>query len=118
MRKEKGGSQSKMTIADSQASLRPAGRHRRHEQIGPIVNPRRQQSTARQLDKTTGGDLATRFKMMRTAPVHIGHLSEVDPFVTDSAQPESVMSVCGEGGIRLEIASETGEPEFSLKALE
>jgi hypothetical protein len=118
MRKEKGGSQSKMTIADSPPSLCSAGRHRRHEQIGPIPDPRRQQGTARQPDKTTGEDVATRFKMMRTAPVLIGRLSEVDPFVTDSAQPESVISVCGEGGSRREIANETGDPEFSLKALE
>ncbi|MFO1121685.1 MAG: hypothetical protein U1F47_05100 [Hyphomicrobiales bacterium] len=110
------GSQNKMTIADPPASLRPAGQTRRHQQIRPFANSRRQ-FTARQLDKTTGGNVATRFKVMRAAPVRFAHLSEVDPSVTDSAPPESAILVCSGGGIRLEIASETGDAEFSLKAL-
>lgn len=57
-------------------------------------------------------------KFTRTAPVRIGHLSDVDVFVTDSAPPESVISVCSGGGVRLEIANETGDLESASKAPE
>ena len=43
-------------------------------------------------------------KFTRTAPVRIGHLSDVDVFVTDHMPPEPVVAYCGDKGVRLEIA--------------
>ncbi|HRX34901.1 MAG TPA: DeoR/GlpR family DNA-binding transcription regulator [Aestuariivirga sp.] len=43
-------------------------------------------------------------KFTRTAPVRIGHLSDVDVFVTDRAPPEPVTELCKHSGVRLEIA--------------
>ncbi len=46
-------------------------------------------------------------KFTRTAPVRIGHLSDVDVFVTDQPPPESMISYCKDNGVRLEIAKGT-----------
>ena len=43
-------------------------------------------------------------KFTRTAPVRIGHLSDVDVFVTDHLPPEPVVAYCSDKGVRLEIA--------------
>jgi DeoR family glycerol-3-phosphate regulon repressor len=49
-------------------------------------------------------------KFTRSAPVRIGHLSDVDIFVTDTAPPESIIELCRNGGVQLEIASSQPEP--------
>jgi DeoR family transcriptional regulator, glycerol-3-phosphate regulon repressor len=43
-------------------------------------------------------------KFTRSAPVRIGHISQVDVFVTDAKPPESVVEICRGNGVRLEIA--------------
>ncbi len=42
-------------------------------------------------------------KFARSAPVRIGHLSQVDVFVTDSQPPESIVEICRQKTVRLEI---------------
>ena len=57
---------------------------------------------------------ADNMKFSRSAPVRIGHMSDIDVFVTDRAPPESVVEVCRHKGVRLEVAGdglETGETE-------
>ena len=48
--------------------------------------------------------VADNMKFTRSAPVRIGHLSDVDTFVTDQLPPESVVEVCRHKGVKLEIA--------------
>jgi DeoR family transcriptional regulator, glycerol-3-phosphate regulon repressor len=48
-------------------------------------------------------------KFTRTAPVRIGHLSQLDTFVTDETPPEPIVDICNSNGVRLEII---GNPEF------
>ena len=48
--------------------------------------------------------VADAMKFTRTAPVRIGHLSDVDVFVTDQPPPEPVIAYCKDNGVRLEIA--------------
>ncbi|MFN4140549.1 DeoR/GlpR family DNA-binding transcription regulator [Aestuariivirga sp.] len=48
--------------------------------------------------------VADAMKFTRTAPVRIGHLSDIDVFVTDRNPPEPVIALCRESGVRLEIA--------------
>jgi DeoR family glycerol-3-phosphate regulon repressor len=43
-------------------------------------------------------------KFTRSAPVRIGHLSEVDIFVTDRTPPEPIVEFCRHSGVQLEIA--------------
>ena len=49
-------------------------------------------------------------KFTRSAPVRIGHLSDIDIFVTDTAPPEPIIELCRNGGVQLEIASSQPEP--------
>ncbi len=44
-------------------------------------------------------------KFTRSAPVRIGHLSQVDVFVTDEPLPESIADACRHGGVRVEVVS-------------
>jgi DeoR family glycerol-3-phosphate regulon repressor len=48
--------------------------------------------------------VADAMKFTRTAPVRIGHLADIDVFVTDRNPPEPVIALCRESGVRLEIA--------------
>ena len=48
--------------------------------------------------------VADAMKFTRTAPVRIGHLSDIDIFVTDNTPPEPVVAYCKDYGVRLEIA--------------
>ena len=48
--------------------------------------------------------VADAMKFTRTAPVRIGHLSDVDVFVTDRPPPEPVADYCRTEGVTLEIA--------------
>ena len=43
-------------------------------------------------------------KFSRTAPVRLGHLSQIDIFVTDQPPPEKIADICRNGGVQLEIA--------------
>jgi DeoR family transcriptional regulator, glycerol-3-phosphate regulon repressor len=52
-------------------------------------------------------------KFSRSAPVRIGHMSDVDVFVTDRAPPEAVADVCRHNGVRLELAGGTQDMEES-----
>ena len=42
-------------------------------------------------------------KFTRTAPMRIGHISQVDCFVTDRLPPENIIEVCRHKGVRLEV---------------
>lgn len=44
-------------------------------------------------------------KFSRSAPVRIGHISQVDVFVTDSPPPESIIDLCKHKGVQIEIVS-------------
>jgi DeoR family glycerol-3-phosphate regulon repressor len=61
--------------------------------------------------------VADSLKFTRTAPVRIGHLSDVDIFVTDRLPPEPVVDFCRSNGVSLEIADETKDPD-SVEAAE
>ena len=43
-------------------------------------------------------------KFTRSAPVRIGHLSDVNVFVTDQIPPEPIVELCRQRGVQLEIA--------------
>ncbi len=45
--------------------------------------------------------VADRLKLERTAPVRIGHLSEVDVFVTDALPSSPLRALCADLGVRL-----------------
>jgi DeoR family glycerol-3-phosphate regulon repressor len=47
-------------------------------------------------------------KFTRSAPVRIGHLSQVDVFVTDRAPPDAIVELCQHSGVELEI-TDTGQ---------
>ncbi len=54
-------------------------------------------------------------KFTRSAPVRIGHISQVDMFVTDQQPPETITDLCRHNGVRVEIvpsAEETNIVEF------
>lgn len=53
--------------------------------------------------------VADSMKFTRSAPVRIGHISEVDVFVTDSALPEGISDACLRGGVRVEIVGHQDE---------
>jgi len=40
-------------------------------------------------------------KFERTAPVRIGHLSQVDTFITDRCEPPAIRRICGESDVQL-----------------
>jgi DeoR family glycerol-3-phosphate regulon repressor len=42
-------------------------------------------------------------KFSRSAPVRIGHMSEIDIFVTDRDPPESVAEFCRHNGVQIEV---------------
>ena len=47
--------------------------------------------------------VADAMKFTRSAPVRIGHLSQVDVFVTDRPPPEPIVELCQHSGVELEI---------------
>ncbi len=57
-------------------------------------------------------------KFTRTAPVRIGHLSDVDVFVTDRMPPEPVVDLCKNSGVRLVVADDHAGPEHEMEAAE
>ncbi len=48
--------------------------------------------------------VADHMKFARTAPVRIGHLSQLDSFVTDEAPPAPVAAICHEHQVAVELA--------------
>jgi DeoR family transcriptional regulator, glycerol-3-phosphate regulon repressor len=53
--------------------------------------------------------VADNMKFSRTAPVRIGHMSDIDVFVTDRMPPETVVEVCRHKGVILEVANSGAE---------
>ncbi|MGL4396925.1 MAG: DeoR/GlpR family DNA-binding transcription regulator [Hyphomicrobium sp.] len=51
--------------------------------------------------------VADAMKYARTAPVRIGHLSEIDLFVSDEPPPPGIAAICREHKVQLEIAPAT-----------
>ncbi len=49
--------------------------------------------------------VADAMKFTRSAPVRIGHLSQVDCFVTDRAPPDSIFELCQHAGVALELVA-------------
>jgi DeoR family transcriptional regulator, glycerol-3-phosphate regulon repressor len=56
-------------------------------------------------------------KFSRSAPVRIGHISQVDVFVTDQTPPDAISDLCRDNGVRLEVV-DVAEPSnvVELKA--
>lgn len=50
--------------------------------------------------------VADHMKFSRSAPVRIGHISQIDILVTDAEPPESLARVCAEAGVTVEIAAD------------
>jgi DeoR family glycerol-3-phosphate regulon repressor len=48
--------------------------------------------------------VADSMKFTRSAPVRIGHLSQVDVFVTDILPSEQIVELCKHSGVELEVA--------------
>ena len=48
-------------------------------------------------------------KFTRSAPVRIGHISEVDIFVTDQDPPEAIVDICRNAGVSIEVANRPSE---------
>jgi DeoR family glycerol-3-phosphate regulon repressor len=62
--------------------------------------------------------VADAMKFTRTAPVRIGHLPDINMFVTDRSPPEPVVALCRDHGVRLEIASESSLSSEKMEAAE
>jgi DeoR family glycerol-3-phosphate regulon repressor len=43
-------------------------------------------------------------KLERTAPVRIGHLSQLDYFVTDAVPPPHLSDICRDNEVQVEVA--------------
>lgn len=54
--------------------------------------------------------VADAMKFSRSAPVRIGHLSQIHVFVTDAELPEPVQRLASEAGVEIRIASGTNLP--------
>lgn len=55
--------------------------------------------------------VADAMKFTRSAPVRIGHLSQIDTFVTDRPLPEGLAAICHHNGVAVEVV-----PGFDLPA--
>ena len=49
--------------------------------------------------------VADNMKFERRAPVQIGHLSDIDIFVTDQMPPAEIVDICERSGVQLKIAA-------------
>jgi DeoR family glycerol-3-phosphate regulon repressor len=56
-------------------------------------------------------------KFSRTAPVRIGHLSQVDIFVTDEPPAPAIAEICATHDVRLEIATDQPFNTMELKPI-
>jgi DeoR family transcriptional regulator, glycerol-3-phosphate regulon repressor len=59
--------------------------------------------------------VADNMKFMRSAPVRIGHLSDINVFVTDLLPPEPVLELCRHKGVKIELAGHAAEEEQEEK---
>jgi DeoR family transcriptional regulator, glycerol-3-phosphate regulon repressor len=50
-------------------------------------------------------------KFSRSAPVRVGHMSQLDTFVTDRTPPEAIVDLCRHKGVELHITEETAAAE-------
>jgi DeoR family transcriptional regulator, glycerol-3-phosphate regulon repressor len=50
--------------------------------------------------------VADNMKFMRSAPVRIGHMSDINVFVTDRLPPETVVELCAHKGVTIELTGE------------
>ena len=50
--------------------------------------------------------VADSLKYERSAPVRIGHVSEVDHFVTDAPPPEGLARICAESNVKVSVVTE------------
>jgi len=51
--------------------------------------------------------VADHMKFSRTAPVRIGHLSQIDMLVTDLSPPDPIVAICAAAAVKIEIAAPT-----------
>ena len=59
--------------------------------------------------------VADAMKFTRSAPVRIGHISEIDIFVTDQRRREPIVDICRNNGMSGSRSSErSGRPATSL----
>jgi DeoR family transcriptional regulator, glycerol-3-phosphate regulon repressor len=54
---------------------------------------------------------ADSMKFMRSAPVRIGHMADIDVFVTDRAPPETVVELCRHKGVQIEMTENSIEQD-------
>lgn len=54
--------------------------------------------------------VADAMKLTRRAPVRIGHLEQIDVFVTDEMPPPDLAEICATAGVRLEVAGAEAGP--------
>jgi DeoR family transcriptional regulator, glycerol-3-phosphate regulon repressor len=54
-------------------------------------------------------------KFSRSAPVRIGHLSQIDIFVTDAQPPESIVELCKHNGVQIDVVD--AQSENTIEAL-
>lgn len=57
--------------------------------------------------------VADGLKYGRSAPVRIGHVSDLDHFVTDAPPPEKLRRICEESGVVVDVAAEVPDTELS-----
>ncbi len=50
--------------------------------------------------------VADSLKYERSAPVRIGHISEVDHFVTDAPPSARLQQICADSGVQVDIATD------------
>jgi DeoR family transcriptional regulator, glycerol-3-phosphate regulon repressor len=48
--------------------------------------------------------VADAMKLSRRAPVRIGHLAQIDVFVTDQEPPQEIVEICRDNDVRIELA--------------
>jgi DeoR family glycerol-3-phosphate regulon repressor len=58
--------------------------------------------------------VADSLKYGRTAPVRIGHISDIDHFVTDALPPPRLQRICNEHGVAVDLAAD-GPSEAAAK---
>ncbi len=58
--------------------------------------------------------VADNMKFERRAPVQIGHLSDIDIFITDQTPPPEIVDICEQSAVQLEI---TGSPDSNVTLL-
>ena len=57
-------------------------------------------------------------KFTRSAPVRIGHLSQVDVFVTDRTPPDAIVELCQHNGVELEVTDAGQGYDSTIQAAE